>query len=195
MSLFACMASLVMTVPASGSGASRGLKWLISFAFPALATLSWPITIPGTWVTAASRCTFLFWPDFAPLRSLPSTATPWRAGTCPGSPHAAGSSHGCCGWGRNQPSGLSSRNASAADGFRFRFFRFPSCLCRCSARCAEYAAGTAGSSAIAATAAVRAASNSSASSSPGSRSSIDADGAARFPVRGLTQQPCAARTS
>ena len=37
---------------------------------------------PGAWVTAASRCTFLFWPYFAPLRSFPSTATPCRAGTC-----------------------------------------------------------------------------------------------------------------
>jgi len=70
LSRFACMASLVTTVPTSGSGASSGLKWLISFALPALATLSWAITIPGTWVTAASRCTFLFWPYFAPLRSL-----------------------------------------------------------------------------------------------------------------------------
>jgi hypothetical protein len=46
-----------------------------------------------------------------------------------------------------------------------------------------------------ATAAVSAASNSSGSTSFGSLSSIDADGAVRFPVRGLAQQPCAASTS
>ena len=40
-----------------------------------------------------------------------------------------------------------------------------------------------------------AASNSSASSSLGSLSSMDADGATRSPVRGLTRQPCAASTS
>jgi len=32
------MASLVTTTPSSGSGASRGLKWVISFALPAFAT-------------------------------------------------------------------------------------------------------------------------------------------------------------
>ena len=62
---------------------------------------------------------------FAPLRSLPSTATPWRAGTCPGSPQAAGSSHGCCGCGRNQPSSLSSRNASAAGASASSSSAFP----------------------------------------------------------------------
>ena len=122
MSLFACIASLVTTAPSSGSGASSGLKWLISFALPDLATLSCAITMPGEWVTAASRCTFLFPPAFAPLRSLPSTATPCRAGTCPGSPVTAGSSHGCSGCGRNQPSSRSWRKPSAAGGFRFRFF-------------------------------------------------------------------------
>ena len=155
----------------------------------------WPITIPGTWVTAASRCTFLFPPALAPLRSFPSTATPWRAGTCPGSPQAAGSSHGCCGCGRNQPSSRSSRNFSAAGGFGFLFFRRSSSPRCCSARCAAYAAGTAGSSAAAATAADSAASSSSASSSLASLPSIDADGDARSPVRGQVQQPCAASTS
>jgi hypothetical protein len=62
-------------------------------------------------------------------------------------------------------------------------------------RGAAYAAGIAGSSASAATAPVRAASSSSASSSLASLSSIDADGATRSPVRGLTRQPCAASTS
>jgi hypothetical protein len=53
-----------------------------------------------------------------------------------------------------------------------------------------------GSSATAATAAVSAASSSSGSSrNLPSRSSIDADGASRSPVRGLTRQPCAASTS
>ena len=182
LSLFACIASVVTTVPASGSGPSRGLKWLISFAFPDLATLSWPITMPGVWVTAASRCTFFFPPALAPLRSLPSTATPWRAGTCPGSPHTAGSSQGCCGCGRNQPSSLSSRKDSAAGGFRF--FRFCSCSRCCSARRAAYAAGTAGSSAASASAPASAASNSSASSIAGIRYSVRADGATRRPVTG-----------
>ena len=151
--------------------------------------------MPGTWVTAASRCTFLFPPALAPLRSFPSTATPWRAGTCPGSPVTAGSSHGWAGCGRNQPSWRSSRKAAAAGGFRFLFFCRSSCSRCCSARCAAYAAGIAGSSASAATAPVRAVSSSSASSSLASLSSIDADGATRSPVRGLIQQPCAASTS
>jgi len=171
------MASAVTRTSFSGSGASSGLKWLISFAFPALATLSWAATIPGTWVTAASRCTFLFPPALAPLRSFPSTATARRAGTWPGSPVTAGSSHGCCGCGRNQPSSVSSRKLSAAGGFRLLFFRFSSCPRCCPARCAAYAAGIAGSSAIAARHADSAASNSSASSSFPSLSSIDADGA------------------
>ncbi len=154
------------------------------------------MTRPGTCVTAASRCTFFSPPDFAPLRSLPSTATARRAGTCPGSPHTAGSSHGWAGCGRNQPSWRSSRKDAAAGGFCFLFFRRSrSCAC-CSARCAAYAAGMPGSSAIPATAAEIAASNSSGSSRNfPSRSSIDADGATRCPVRGLTRQPCAARTS
>ena len=138
---------------------------------------------------------FLLPAGLGELALLPSTATPWRAGTWPGSPQAAGSSHGCSGCGRNQPSSRSSRNFSAAGGFGFLFFRrssFPRC---CSARCAAYAAGTAGSSAAAATAADSAASSSSASSSLASLPSIDADGDARTPVRGQVQQPCAASTS
>ena len=85
--------------------------------------------------------------------------------------------------------------AAAAGGFRFRLFCLSSCFRRCCSQCAAYAAGIAGSSAMMATAAVSAASNSSGSSSFGSLSSIDADGAVRLPVRGLTQQPCAASTS
>src|SRR5271165_3281578 len=99
-------------------------------------------------------------------------------------PHAAGSSQGWAGCGRNHPSSRSSRNASAAGGLRFLFFCFPSCSRCCSARCAAYAAGTAGSSARTATAAVSAASNSSGSTSFGSLSSIDADGAAASPSAG-----------
>ena len=76
MSLVACMASEVTRTPSSGSGSSSGRKCVTSFAFPALATLSWAMTRPGTWVTAASRCTFFFPPALASLRSFPSTATP-----------------------------------------------------------------------------------------------------------------------
>ena len=90
LSLFACMASLVMTVPASGSGASRGLKWPSSFAFPALATLSWPITIPGTWVTAASRCTFLFCAGFRALALLAVDRDALACGDVPGIPARGG---------------------------------------------------------------------------------------------------------
>ncbi len=195
MSLFACMASLVTTVPSSGSGASSGLKRLISPALPDCAALPCAITIPGTRVTAASRCTFFLPPALAPLRSLPPAATPWRAGTCPGSPVTAGSSQGRAGCGRNRPSPLSSRKPAAAGGFRFLFPRCFSCSRCCSARCAAQAAGIAGSSAIAARAAGSAASSSSASSSLPGLSSIGADGAARSPVRGHVQQPCAASTS
>jgi len=53
----------------------------------------------------------------------------------------------------------------------------------------------AGSSAACARHADGAASNSSASSSLGSRSSIEADGGTRSPVRGLMRQPCPASTS
>ena len=59
----------------------------------------------------------------------------------------------------------------------------------------EYAAGIAGSSAACARHADGAASNSSASSRLGSRSSIEADGGTRSPVRGLMRQPCPVGTS
>ena len=81
MSRVACIASAVTTAPRSGSGSSSGLKCVTSFAFPDLATLSWPMTSPVTWVTAPSKCTFFFPPALASLRSLPSTATATRAGT------------------------------------------------------------------------------------------------------------------
>jgi len=80
----------------------------------------------GTWVTAASRCTFFFPPALASLRSLPSTAAAGRAGTCPGSPVTAASSQGWAGCARNQPSALSSRKLPAAGGFRFLFLRLTS---------------------------------------------------------------------
>jgi len=193
--LVVCMASAVTRTPPRGRGSSSGRKCVTSFAFPAFATLSWAMTRPGTWVTAASRWTFLFWPALASLRSLPSTAAAGRAGTWPGSPVTAGSSQGWDGCGRNQPSSRSSRKLPAAGGFRFPFFRFSSRL-RCpSRRCAAYAAGIAGSSAACARHADSAASSPSASIMPGSRSSVLADGAARSPVRGLTRQPCAASTS
>ena len=192
MSRFACIASLVTTAPSSGSGASSGRKWLISFALPDLATLSCAITMPGVWVTAASRWTFLFPPALAPLRSLPSTATACRAGTCPRSPVTAGSSHGCSGCGRNQPSSRSWRKLPAAGAFCFRFFSFfPSSFCRFAAA----AAVTCGSSAASASAPVRAASSSSASRPSGTRYSVRADGATRSPVAGLTRQPWAASSS
>ena len=190
------MASLVTTAPSSGSGASSGLKWLISLAFPALATLSWAITMPGTWVTAASRCTFLFPPAFAPLRSLPSTATPWRAGTCPGSPQAAGSSQGWAGCGRNQPSSRSSRKLAAG-----RRLPLPLLLPFLPARAAVPRGarhtrpgppGPARARPRPPSARPRTRPGPAAS---GSLSSIDADGATRSPVRGLLQQPCAASTS
>ena len=104
----------------------------------------------------------------------------------------AGSSQGCSGCGRNQPSSLSSRNFSAAGGFRFRFFAFfPSSACRFAAA----AAVTCGSSAASASAPVSAASNSSGSRISGIRYSVRADGATRSPAGGLTRQPCAASTS
>src|ERR1035438_2011972 len=70
-----CIASAVMRTSSRGSGPSSGVKWVTSLAWPSLATLSWAMTRPGTWVTAASRCTFFFPPALASLRSFPSTAT------------------------------------------------------------------------------------------------------------------------
>src|ERR1039457_3877387 len=84
--LVVCIASAGTRTPSRGSGSSSGRKWVTSLALPDLATLSWAMTRPGTWVTAASRCTFLFPPALASLRSLPSTAAAGRAGTGPGSP-------------------------------------------------------------------------------------------------------------
>jgi len=49
-----------MTTPSRGRRSSSGLKWLISFALPFLATRSWLITAPAWRVIAASRWTFFF---------------------------------------------------------------------------------------------------------------------------------------
>jgi len=192
-SRWVCIASAVMTTPARGSGSSSGLKWVISFALPALATLSWPITSPVIWVTAPSRCTLVFPPALASLRSLPSTATAGRAGRWPGSPVMAGSSHGWPGAARTRPSGLVSRSASPAGGLQCRFF-FPPPGLPAAARAAIRAA-TRGSSAVGAAHADSPASSSSASSRAGSRPSVDADGGSYSLVRGLRRHPCPASTS
>ena len=87
------------------------------------------------------------------------------------------------------------RGSSPPPALRFRFFSLlpPAPCCRRAVR------GIRGRdlrdpARAAATPPVRAASNSSASSSFPTLSSIDADGATRSPVRGLTRQPCAAST-
>ena len=77
MSRFACIASLVTTAPSSGSGASSGRKWVISFA---LRTGPCPARSRCRgWVTAASS-DFLVRAGLAPCALLPSTATAWRPG-------------------------------------------------------------------------------------------------------------------
>ena len=59
------------------------------------------------------------------LGSLPSTATPCRPGTCPGSPGDHGvQPPGATGTGRSQPSPRSARSFRAGAGFRFAFFPF-----------------------------------------------------------------------
>ena len=150
--------------------------------------------MPGTWVTAASRCTFLLPPALAPLRSFPSTATPWRAGTCPGSPVTADRATG-------GPGAAGTSRPGVPPGRPLR----PAASASCS------------SAVLPARAAVRAVRGIRSRDRrvererghrPGqgglelvrvqqfaSLSSIDADGATRSPVRGLVQQPCAASTS
>ena len=185
MSRFACIASAVMTAPSSGSGPSSGLKWLISFALPDLATLSWRDHDARDVGDGGEQVHLLVPAGLGALALLAVHGDAAGGRERARDPRiTAGSSQGCSGCGRNQPSSLSSRKHSAAGGFRF--FRFFSCLVALCFRAARGVRGRdRGSSAASASAPVSAASNPSAiQSSPGAGTASDADGATRSPVTG-----------